>query len=86
MDRLEHRVGRARCCHGLLQKAVVEERGKAADCRGDDRLRRLERATATEDGEVQQVVELVFVEETDAPFEGPAKGLLPRRQVAGPSR
>jgi hypothetical protein len=65
---------------------VVDERGEALDGRAADRLCRLERTAPTEDGEVQQIVELVFVEEVDGPVERRSKGLLARRQVSRPSR
>ena len=87
-DRLQHAEARVRagCRHGPHQALVGEGGDPGEDVERavvtDDRLRRLERPTAAEDGQPPKEGRLVPLQQVVAPGDGVAQGALPRRGVA----
>ena len=87
-DRLQHAEARVRvgCGQGPHQTLVGEGGDAGEDIERavltKDRLRRLERPTATEDGQPPKERRLVPLEQVVAPGDGVAQGALPRRSIA----
>ena len=87
-DRLQHAEARVRagCRHGPHQTLVGEGGDPGEDVERavvtDDRLRRLERPTAAEDGQPAKEGRLVPLQQVVTPGNGVAQGALPRRSVA----